>query len=426
MIRALAVVLALTALSPATPAEPGREQDATGGIPCAAADANRDKGELEKALHEYLDLLAADPSIPCAVDGAVGIERALRAEERLCKEGASLAASDQAAAARRRYARALTRNPGSSCASKGLAPATGEKEEKGSVETAVDDLTNFWKLAGLIAASVLVPIALLLLLRAWWQRRKPSLALEAFTDSAVEPKVGSGVTGLVEKRLNELSARRGDKRDNYALDVVATDVELVAANEGLETALGKLADVPQLSIAVAILGMLDRIGGGRHVVKGELVPPGDHGHGALLGLQAGPRLQAKGAIWDSGRPRLAPAAAGATAEGPSPAPYYGLVEPIAAWIQYEVARSVDAGVALITNSPKSFGLFSQALLDHRAERYELAAQGYGEALRADPGNVGALVNLSGLLARREKRFTDALILLIRAWTVLESRYEELE
>lgn len=385
---------------------------------CAEAAAALERGELEQAREKYLGALATAGSESCAAEGLRTIVRTNRAEARLCAEAKVLAATGEDAAARRRYTAALRLDAGSECAKTGLSPAKKPEtdSEKNSLEKASDAAANALKLVGSVAVALFVALGFILTLILLVRRRKASLTVEPFTDGGVEPKVGATVAALVEKHLTELS--RGGRRadDSYLLDVVVADVELLATNKGLETALGGLAEASQFTLVVAVLGLADRMYGTHLVAKGELAPKGGDGHGVVLALQSEKNgMQARGALWKDSR------------VGPkNPKPYYELAEPAAAWVQYETARSLDSRVGLITTSARSFSLLSLGLAEQRARREVAAAEKYAEALGVDPENVAAMFNLGGILMTDEGWFWKGFLLLIRALTILETRYEELE
>jgi tetratricopeptide (TPR) repeat protein len=417
---ALVIVLVLAAVpSPASASSPQAGPDVQ-PAPCAAADAALAAGDLSQARAKYLDALASGGE-ECAVPGLKQLAREDGAVAKLCAQGKALAAEGHKTAANRRYAAALRLDGKSECATKGLEPKKAEsKDEKGWVARAAEWTTELSKLLGTAIAAVLLGAALLLIAILIWRRRKPSLAIEPFADGAVEPKVGAAVAGLVEGHLTAVGDRKG-QNDGLLLDLVVADTELMATNKDLETALKGLAEVSQLKLLVAVVGLADRLRGTHLVAKGELAPAGQQGHGVVVALQSEKDgLEARTALWRKDeRPRRQ------QGDAKDPTPYYDLAEPAAAWIQFETACSLDGRVRFITRSAHSFSLLAQGVAAQRKLDQEAAAEHYAAALRDDPENVAALLNLGRILIADERWFAAGVLLLVRALVSLESRYEEI-
>jgi tetratricopeptide (TPR) repeat protein len=393
---------------------------------CATSDSALQRGQLEKARDAYMDVLAGDAQAECAIEGLREVTQAVRAEERLCEEGAKLAkgGEEQQAEARQRYAGAMQKNAQSSCAAKGLGlVGEDDPDKKNKLAQAEEDVGNFFSIAAKALIALLVAVGIIALLWSLWKRwRNPSLAVEAFADGAVDAKVGSAVAALTEKRLIELSRRGRNRSGPYQLDVAVADVELVAESESLATAMGGLAEESQFKLAAAILGLVDRYVGTHLVAQGELTPKGDDGRGLLVALKSqGNGLRASGALWNPKRVQVP-----ADGKDVDPSPYYELAEEAAAWIQFEVARCLDGHVGLITTNGKSFTALVQGIEMERADRPEAAAEYYALALSFDRENVAALFNLSGIVARLWGRFDIAISLLDRAGSILKRRHEEHE
>jgi tetratricopeptide (TPR) repeat protein len=414
--QGLLLLLALLGGSPsAAPSE--QDQKHPPAVCVAAADAF-ERGDLEQARKMYLDGLGGG-SEACAIDG---LKRVTRREGRvagLCSRGKLLAAEGKDEAAKRRFAVAFRLDGESECAQSGLSPPAPEKEEEGKsgVSKAADWMADLAKLLGAGLGLLLLGLAGLLILLLLWWHRKPSLSIESFADGAVEPKVGSTVAALVEGHLTAVSRRRKGRNDGLLLDLVVADVELLATNKGLDTALSGLAEVSQLKLLVTLAGLIDRLGGKHLVARGELVLKGAQGHGLVVALQSEKNgVEAREALWKKLN-RASPK---------NPTPYYELAEPAAAWIQYETACSLDSRFRLITRNAQSFSLLSLGLAEQRARRFNRAVEHYAAALRHDPENVAALFNLGRILVTTRSRVKQGYRLVVRALLVLESRYEEIE
>jgi tetratricopeptide (TPR) repeat protein len=137
-------------------------------------------------------------------------------------------------------------------------------------------------------------------------------------------------------------------------------------------------------------------------------------------------LRARGVRWAGAAPKskqgLLKRKARQADDGASPQPYYELAVPASAWIQYEAARSLKSFVGLMTTSPESFGHLALALASYREGKVDSARSGYEDALRDDPENVAALVNLSLLRARHHGEYDFAIEKLKQARAILKKRY----
>jgi hypothetical protein len=303
----------------------------------------------------------------------------------------------------------------------GPSTENGEKEEskdqKSWAENAEKWLKVWVTIVGLVVGAILVIGGLMVITWVAFGRRKASLTIEAFGDGGVDAKVGAVMTGMVQKRLAELSDRSGHP---YRLDLaISADVVLLARSESLQTALAGLADSSQFKVVVALLALIDQKIGNHLVAKGELAAPGTDGYGVVLSLQSQKNgIESNGSLWDG--------AVGGSPPGDSSkaGPYYKLADRSAAWIQYESARALDkSGVSLMTNSAESFSLVSEALARKRDGDSAAAADLYAEALKVDRENVAALINLSALMASEYELFRPAVALLDLARVALRRRYQ---
>jgi tetratricopeptide (TPR) repeat protein len=304
----------------------------------------------------------------------------------------------------------------------GTAQATGDngesKGEKDGAEKVESWLKTRLAIVGLVIVTLLVLSGAGLIVWTVIQRRNTSLMVEPLGDDAVEAKVGPVLTGLIQKRLADLSERGSRSPGPYRLDLaISADVALLAENESLETALAGLSDSSQFKLVVALLALVDRKIGSHLVAKGELAPAGKDGHGVVLSLQSQKKgIEANGAVWAS-------VLAGPAIPDKSPTPYYGLADRSAAWIQYEAARSLNAAVNLMTDDARSFSLMSEGLARQRRGEPQEAARLYADALAVDPENVAALINLSALLSSKSGNYQRALKLLTFARVALWRRYQ---
>jgi Flp pilus assembly protein TadD len=406
---------------------------------CAGPDAALAQGKLETARGEYLNVLASDRTTECAISGLNRVTEAVHAEEKLCSEGKALAEAGESERARQKYVGALEQNVNSACATAGL--ESKETDVKKTLGEWSDLALKLLGALGSVIAALLVVCASILLIWTFLKRLlRPTLRIKPFLDGGVEPKLGSGVAALVETQLLSLVRRRGRPEDGYLLDLVVADVEVLASDSDLASAMGGLAEVPQLQLFVGVLSMVDRLVGHRSfVASGELVPPGEEGAGVVLAFHRQDRLESREALW------APPTAIAPLAEPPeldededpppaneeddadtkvSPGDFYGLSVRAASWVQYETACSLDSYVRFLTKNAESWSHLATGLDEHRQGDVVAAIDAYIDALAVDPDNVGALVNLSVLIAREFALYGDAIVLLLHARRVLLDRYEE--
>jgi len=279
-----------------------------------------------------------------------------------------------------------------------------------------------------VAISVLYGIVLLALvlvaLTMWKRMRRVSLVVRAFTDGAVEPKVGAAIAALIEERLVGSLRRKEQVRDGYELDLVITDVDLLTEDNNLAKALERLADVPQLQLVVGVLDLIERLLPSRGLAAaGELLPDeGARGAGLSMALYEGNRLTARSSLWEKEVATWLPGDDQTAGDSDNDLPsYYRLAPPAAWWIQYEAARVLDAHAGT-TTSGRSFALVGFGLSRERAGEHWEAEEAYALALTHDPDNVAALVNLAKLLARDREFYAPAALLLRRANDVLFQRH----
>jgi tetratricopeptide (TPR) repeat protein len=440
---------------------------AQGSDACVEGQRQLTLHQLEKARDAFLDVLANDEKSPCAASGLAKVRVAEHREAQLCTQGGTLSESGLDDAAQAKYVEALGENVVSKCATKGLSGL-----DDTGLWGGVDDVVGYApKITAALAAAgavLLVPLivgGVLLIGVLLWSRRRRSLTVRDFQDGSVTAKVGSAVTALVQQRLVGLERSAARATPEYDLDLVVADVELLAENDDLASAVGGLAQVPQLQLVAALLSAADRIFNRRLDVAGELLLAGSEGPGVALALYRRDGMRARGALWEgevaswfspngtpasrvvaaAPQPTLAgphplwaavvrslrkwfgagESASHASSPSPDPAPYYNLAVPAASWIQYEVARSLDTNVALITSSPPSFTLVGVALELQRDDDTRAALDAYARALEFDSDNVAALVNAAALLARKYALYMLAIAMLDYADAVLEQRYASL-
>jgi hypothetical protein len=277
--------------------------------------------------------------------------------------------------------------------------------------------------AGLVLALTIVGAGGLLLYFFWRVFfAKASLVISPFGDggAADGQKVGAGLAGLIEQRLTDLAGRGQRRRGDYNLDAVASDVELLSEDNNLADAVGKIADLPQMQLLVAVLGFIDLFARKTRLsVAGELLPPGSNGPGVTVALYVSGGIRARSALWQKQVGAWTDTRDADDAEGVEI--YYLLAAPAASWVQYEAARELDDSVERITTSAESFALVTAGLELHRDRKLLEAARKYLRALDYDAGNVAARVNLAKLGGPRRREYVTSIPLLLKAHETLERR-----
>lgn len=417
----LAALFAIAAL-------PGAPAVAQNSEACAGANAKLEQGQLTAARDSYLKTLASNPKSTCATSGLAKVTAAQNREKKLCAEGAALDKASKSEEADARYTAALRENARSKCAEKGLEPP----DEGKSFDDWIDLLPKIVAAVGALLLLLLLPLAFLRLGWTWIRRKRPSLVVDPFADGAVEPKVGGGVTSLLEERLIDLrrsaALTRGSSLD---LDLVLSDVELFDEDENFAEAVGGISEVSQLQIVVALLAWADQITHKRRfAVTGDLLPSGPKGAGVALAIYQRKSAYARVALWektiddwlpDGGGQGVPGGAVGGADDPPDPAPFYRLAGAAAAWTQYQIGRALDKHVDILTSSGESFALVSAGLQLHRRGEIAQAAELYARALLIDPDNVAALANLA-FAFRDAGLLRPALLLIVRARVELERKH----
>jgi tetratricopeptide (TPR) repeat protein len=414
---AVAALLLLAALSPGAGAQDGA---------CAKPNALEQQTKLDSARDAYDEVLGADPGAECAVAGIRRITQDKARETAACERGKALDESTKPDEADQAYVEAVKINVESECGKAGL---TAPPEAKSARDRSAEWLDYLGKVPGAIGAVILIvaiPVALVAMAIIWWRRRKPSLVVRKFVDGAMDDKakVGAAVGSLVEQRLlavREANATAGESI--YELDLVRLDVELLAEEEDLDSAVGSVSEIPQLGPFLALLAMFEKTAARkRYAVGGELMPEGSDGYGLSLALYRKNSVEARHALWSKQVKDWAPGHKQIAGGVDTAKPYYPLAEPAAAWVQYQAGRALDANLGRITTSAESFALASTGLRLQRAGDYGSALVAYAQALFYDADNVAALFNASYVLGRLTGRRDWALLLLERAAVVLRDRH----
>jgi tetratricopeptide (TPR) repeat protein len=356
-VRRFASLLAVTATA-ALAAVPAPAEAATPSRPsCAYAAALQRDGERALAHEAYLQVLALDPSSPCANQGVVAT----------------------------------------------AAPSAA------SVWNSIGDIARdaAYAVGAIILALLLAVVAVLLWLqiqtRTPWLRdrwpahliRRPVFSVEPLTDAGTDP-LGSAVAGLIRGRVTWRTDRFG--------------LNLVSGQAGVASAFSGLGDVSsEAKAAVAVITFLTALLPRRRFqLSGQLQPAGEEGVGISLELSQNGDAEALTSLW---------AASFHLTGAPNPNAYQNLAVACAAWADIWMTKAVD-GAGLLTNDPQSWAFFRSGVDAQRLGDRNRARVLYEQALAVDGTNIGALANL-GIICRRARQYEDARDYLERALEPIE-------
>jgi tetratricopeptide (TPR) repeat protein len=266
------------------------------------------------------------------------------------------------------------------------------------------DLRRTWEMTGRQVLEIL-SVFLVLGLAAWWLLQfllgKPLLQITDFQgtpgsgDKANGEPDGTQFSALVETYLKQLSA--GAPLGRGPVNGPAEPASLPVDLQGLVP-----GGVPLLSAVVSLMARLNP----RKVLRihGLLLPPGPQGRGVMLRLTEGDGVVDSITLWEH-QFLSAKALQDLSARVPT---WQFLAHSAAAWVLFRAGdvqprlRETKPFRALGTTRWRSYALFSAGV---RLETYRLLAhaeKAYWEALRDDPSNLGARVNLGTVLMDRSR------------------------
>jgi tetratricopeptide (TPR) repeat protein len=369
-------------------------------VSCKAADRAFDSGNLE-AARELYDRLGVEQE--CA---ASGLEE-VRSVERLCGQGQAYLDVHRKDDALTAFRSALAKNPNAKCATDGVKKA--KKTDPHRLASFIDGIFGWaprlLEIAGFVA---LVFFAILLFAYFGFVKRylaelpiigrilSPRLMLGPLDDEALSnSKVGAPMAARIKERLNHFrnEALAGEAPD-YELDFGLAGerfAELVSGNAGgLQNALGKVSDVSTHTALVAALIDLLYAALPIHRLKlsGVLDPAVANEASVTLSLEDGSRLGAAATL--KGR-RLG--------GEPTARDYLDLSQPVAVWVQYEVARIVSGDKVVEPGEAESYVLVREGIDRHLEGKEDEARTAFERALALHPQNWAALVNLAATEAR---------------------------
>jgi len=440
---AVSAVLAgtATAQAPDTPAPPS---------PCALGDSLLTAGEAKRARAAYVTVLQEDPAAACARDGlakANGVDPESKAaadsaatdlapkEARaLCASGKAKESAGDDEAAKKDYLKALDADPEAKCKDDlaGLSSTDRRSAAGDAADAALDWIGVAAKWLAAVVAVGLLLVAMLLLalstvLRPFARRLerwplvgpllRPRLELALVDDGALGDGgkgTGAALTARIRERLHrhheQARLKPGVEQD---LDVGALGdrfADLAGADAALDRAVAEASGIhDHAKFAAAAVKLLTAVlPRRRFVVSGVIDPPRGDAMSTTVSVEDGGKV-----------PAMAQVRGQASAVPPTSHDYLALADPIAIWIQYEVARLLGEPGALDPDAPESFALAREALDQQSARRYGEALALYEQAVILYPRNWAAWLGQAGMYARLG-RFERSIDTLARAKAAIEA------
>jgi tetratricopeptide (TPR) repeat protein len=383
-------------------------------------DALFEAGEAALARDAYIKALTANPQMTCVsarlkVIADVTTNKQAAVDQATCERAKDLADVGKRKEAEALYVEIL-KGRQEPCAREGLA---GLRSEPKAVERARDWLAPIASVSALGATILVAGLALGALVfiaisysgpvRRLMKRSKilgwpfrPRLGVVAFGATGVKIGVSSGVTGLVRMHLSHLAKKQQQGGSDYRLD-------RITGVEGIATAVGGLAALaPQfkaLSALITAVPQLARLP--RYKLHGELQEATGAGAGLTVILDK-QHSQGEGAtLWTRATP--------ADAAG-----YQALAAGAAGWADFLIREREGLQRPAYTNNAEGYAYLRTGIQLELDEQKENARRAYVSAVKADPSNVAALLNLSVAEAWNQD-YDEAINLLEMAESVLEGQ-----
>lgn len=348
---------------------------------CAAARELQRLKRLDAAEASYLEALKTPAGVKCAARGLehlAGVPKKPRIG--FCVRALALAEAGQKEKAEAAYVGILETKPGSECAKEGLKKLKGGEDTWGWLTTAAKNITSLFVVLGL----ALVAVLLLLQVAVWaltaipgLRNRKPvrllvrsGLEVNSLDDGWMAQRMGPQVASLVREQI---TPKHGGPK------VVTGYSEL---SDNLKP-LGEISSEAKALVTVAtFLASIRRRE--RFEVIGALEPSGDNGPGVSVELVCEKSHLASTTLW--GKDFGAPAGEAVA--------FQRLAVPAAGWIEHNIAKNLKTDDELLSKDPYSWALFKAGLAWQAKGESSKAVALYDRALRKDPENIGALINLS--------------------------------
>jgi tetratricopeptide (TPR) repeat protein len=341
-----------------------------------------------------------------------------------CRSGAALLAAGEKAQAEKIFVQVLQAHPAAVCASDALKKINAPSGT--SFGDVADDVANWIPklLILLLAAVAAVFVGAIVLGRIGVIRRlmlripyvgdlvAPRLSIAAFDDSCLgdTAKVGEALAART-KAWYQHYRQALDDTSGYDLDYGSSSeafADIVSGTSGFEDAIDKAKDISDQSKTVAaLLGVLY-----------ALLPIRKISIAAVLDTGTTNAVSATLTLQDGNRQAAAATLSASASASPTLVEYSRLARPSALWIHYETAR-LRTTEELGPDAAASFAFLREGLDRQFEGKVDLAKLAYERALRIDPKNWAARLNLAQL-KRRTPAEIPAAIELVRG-TLSEMR-----
>ncbi len=384
---------------------------------CDDANALRKEKLYEAARSTYIELLKNETTRGCAQDGlqTLNQEQAVY----LFEQGSVFEKSNQVNAAHDAYVEALKIDPNNSAAKEALFRVNGGAFRYG--------LNSIYNGLSLLVEAVALSLGIILFFYAviWrihpWIRDlcKPRLNINEFDKGATNLEIGKGLGAMVEEKIKSF------EKESHP----SQEFRLVTGPIGkLEIPVDVKSATPQIKILSELLEWL--FPPNVITLSGYLEKQGDQGVGLTLSLVTNQTEEIIGSqtFWQE---EYDPTTAQPANDDPEP--YYHLVEPIAIWTVFQLStspnvkngilfslirqvcsrvhqispcedyliRHIDEFKILNTKNWQSYAYFRAGARLGQERKTDLAREMYLKALKEDPDNVGALLNLSSSYSKDE-------------------------
>ncbi len=366
--------------------------------PCDAAD-NLFKLQLyEAAQTNYTDLLKNDPTLTCAQNGSLEVQRAeaIRAYEK----GRAYENASQVTEASKAYVMALEKYPNYGDAQKALARLNG------GILTLAYTLYTFLRpaLEFIVVIAIFIIVILLVALIAknkifpWiigsiW----PSLDIGNFDKGTTALEIDKEFGAIVQEKYMMLG-HEGSMRVN----MVEGAPDKFQIPTGVDV-------VPYFKFFKFLSEMIDWLFPPYVItLSGYLHKPGSLGSGITVALVVNQtkKILDSYTIWQNEldletKPKKAE-------ESIDPTSYYNLAEPVAIWVYFQLGRlsKKDKFKIMGTNDWKSYVYFQSGVRRYKEGKIDKAQQLYLESLDSGMKNWGTLLNL-GRMEMEEGQYQHA-------------------
>lgn len=391
---------------------------AQGPVCVPTADALVAARQYAKATEAYIKALGEDPKRACAVEMLKAIDaRSKRDAEDAATAGCARAA-DLERAGRRTDATAkyleILKARDKRCARDGLKQLRTDPEPIEDLRDWMAPIASALGLAAILTLAALVIGAAVFVALSYWARARrvlkempvigkafaPRVEVAAFGEGGATPAVAGGVTNLTRMHLRRLARRQEEGGSDYRLD-------RITGVEGVAKAVGRLADLaPQLKTFSALLSAVPQLARlPRYTVNGSLQALSVDRAGLTVILDHQHQQGEGVTLWSS-------------AKANDPSAHQALAAGAAAWADFMIREREGVRGPAITGSGESYAYLRTGVQLEGDGRGDEARGAYLAAVRIDPTNTGALLNLSVGEARRGD-FASAVTWLEMALSVAE-------